>query len=56
MFYQYTRYMDKVRNTSFFETFPEWEMLKEEFNDAQDEHLMTPNWWIDDKIPKNKRK
>jgi len=56
MFYQYTRYMDKVRNTSFFETFPEWRELKKEFDDAQDEHLMTPNWWIDDKIPKNKRK
>ena len=56
MFYQYTRYMDRVRNTSFFETFPEWRELKKEFNDAQDEHLMTPNWWIDDKIPKNKRK
>ena len=47
MFYQYTYYMDKVRNTGFFRTFLEFSELKQEFYDSLEEHLVTPNWWID---------
>jgi sulfatase maturation enzyme AslB (radical SAM superfamily) len=47
MFYQYTQYMDKVRNTGFFRTFLEFSELKQEFYDSLEEHLTTPNWWID---------
>ena len=47
MFYQYTYYMDKVRNTGFFRTFLEFSELKQEFYDSLEEHLTTPNWWID---------
>ena len=47
MFYQYTYYMDKVRNTGFFRTFLEFNELKQEFYDSLEEHLVTPNWWID---------
>jgi len=54
MFYQYTYYMDKVRNTNFFRTFPEFRELKLEFDDSLGEHLVTPNWWIDDKLPGSK--
>ena len=56
MFYQYTRYMDKVRNTNFFKTFPEFSELEEEFNESLGQHLVTPNWWVDDNKPKSKRK
>ena len=47
MFYQYTYYMDKVRNTGFFRTFLEFSELKQEFYDSLEEHLVTRNWWID---------
>ena len=56
MFYQYTYYMDKVRNTNFFKTFPEFSELEEEFNESLGQHLVTPNWWVDDNKPKSKRK
>ena len=48
MFYQYTDFMDKVRGHSFFDTFLEFEDLKEEYERSIDLHLQTPNWWIDD--------
>ena len=56
MFYQYTYYMDKIRNTSFFKTFPEFSELEEEFNESLGQHLVTPNWWVDDNKPKSKSK
>jgi glutaredoxin-related protein len=49
MFYQYTYYMDAVRNTDFFKTFIEFRDLKKEFNDSIEDHLVVPNWWLDDK-------
>ena len=47
MFYQYTNFMDKVREHSFFDTFPHLEELKEEFEKVLDWKLETPNWWVD---------
>ncbi len=48
MFYQYTDFMDGVREHDFFETFPEFEELREEYVNNLDKKLETPNWWIDD--------
>ena len=48
MFYQYTNFMDKVRGHSFFETFPQFTELKEEFKEVLEWKLETPNWWVDD--------
>ena len=48
MFYQYTNFMDKVRGHNFFETFPQFEELKEEFKEVLEWKLETPNWWVDD--------
>ena len=47
MFYQYTNFMDKVREHSFFDTFPHFEELKEESEKVLDWKLETPNWWVD---------
>jgi len=40
--------MDMVREHNFFETFPQFEELKEEFEEVLDWKLETPNWWVDD--------
>ena len=48
MFYQYTNFMDMVRGHNFFETFPQFEELKKEFEEVLDWKLETPNWWEDD--------
>jgi hypothetical protein len=48
MFYQYTNFMDSVREHSFFKTFPQFEELKEEFEKVLKYKLETPNWWLDD--------
>ena len=48
MFYQYTDFMDSVRGHNFFETFPQFEELKEEYKEILKWNLKTPNWWVDD--------
>ena len=48
MFYQYTNFMDSIRGHSFFETFPQFAELREEYTDNLTKRLETPNWWIDD--------
>ena len=32
----------------FFETFPQFTELKEEFKEVLEWKLETPNWWVDD--------
>ena len=48
MFYQYTNFMDNVRQHNFFKTFPQFKELKEEYEEIQKWKLKTPNWWEDD--------
>ena len=40
--------MDSVRGHNFFETFPKFEELKEEYKEILKWNLKTPNWWVDD--------
>ena len=48
MFYQYTDFMDSVRKHNFFETFTQFEELKEEYIEILSRKLETPNWWEND--------
>ena len=48
MFYQYTNFMDMVRGHNFFETFAEFEELKDEYDMSLSMRLEVPNWWMDD--------
>jgi MoaA/NifB/PqqE/SkfB family radical SAM enzyme len=48
MFYQYTNFMDRCRDTDFFKTFIQFEELREEYENSLDKKIVTPNWWIDD--------
>ena len=48
MFYQYTNFMDMVRGHNFFETFTEFEELKDEYDMSLSMRLEVPNWWMDD--------
>ena len=48
MFYQYTNFMDMVRGHNFFDTFTEFEELKDEYDMSLSMRLEVPNWWMDD--------